>query len=492
MSTSIPDGSPIGPVEAYWRFRSWTVPITILIGLLAGIAVFATSGTSTATTTLFLTDPRGTPVFRDGSSTPTDLTRFAQQRAQFADSEAVRVEVVRSIDAERAEAGSSGGVPAAETTDSVDDAVSTGTTKSSDVKVSCTAADEARALRICEGVVDAYVSLSTADTQARADAAVDALLAERERLVAAAGPNSSTATIDEIDLNIAQIRSEAALYGSGVEFVEPAKVQEDSRLLPALQYTIAGMLFGAFAMAAIAWFRAGRRPLIATSSDATAALSAPLLGEITARPNGVFDSVAPPGAAYQLLATSLGAVQPEGGVVLTATARPSNDASETVARLATAAAREGRRVLVIDGNLRDRRLSRLFGFEQAAGGLTEVLAGLTSFDQVTRSVSVGGAATLDLLVGGRSVDDPAGLFRSQAARTTINSIRDQYDLVLVDVPALLNVADGSALASEADGVVLIVERGMASNDLDTVRQRLEVLRAHLIGVVYDHRPREQA
>ena len=121
-----------------------------------------------------------------------------------------------------------------------------------------------------------------------------------------------------------------------------------------------------------------------------------------------------------------------------------------------------------------------------------MLAGLTAFDQVRRSVSVGGAATLDLLVGGRSIDDPAGLFRSQAARTTIGSIRSMYDLVLIDVPPLLTVADGSALASEADGVVLIVERGTESNDLNTVRQRLDVLRAHLIGVVYDHRPREQA
>ena len=495
MSATISDGSPIGPVEAFWRFRSWTVPITILIGLLAGIAVFATSGTSTATTTLYLTDPRGTPVFRDGSSTPTDLTRFAQQRADFAASEAVRQAIVDGIAAEIAAAPADSDpseVPVIETTDSIDSAVTTGTTKSSDVKVSCTADDEARALRICEGVVTAYVDLSTADTQARADAAVNALLAERERLVSEATATSSTTSIDEIDLKIAEIRSEAALYGSGVEFVEPAKVQEDSRLLPALQYTIAGLLFGAFAMAAIAWFRAGRRPLIATSSDATAALAAPLLGEITARPAALFDSVAPPGAAYQLLATSLGAVQPEGGVVLTATARPSNDASETVARLATAAAREGRRVLVVDGNLRDRRVSRLFGFDQAAGGLTEVLAGLTSFEEVRRTVSVGGEATLDLLAGGRGVDDPAGLFRSQAARTTVGSIRAMYDLVLIDVPALLNVADGSALASEADGVVLIVERGTASNDLDTVRQRLEVLRAHLIGVVYDHRPREQA
>ena len=99
----MPETSSIGPVEAFWRFRAWTVPITIVIGLLAGLFALASSGTNTATTTLFLTDPRGTPVFRDGSSTPTDLARYARQRAEFADSATVHQAVVDSIDAQRAE-----------------------------------------------------------------------------------------------------------------------------------------------------------------------------------------------------------------------------------------------------------------------------------------------------------------------------------------------------------------------------------------------------
>ncbi len=307
---------------------------------------------------------------------------------------------------------------------------------------------------------------------------------ERERLLEQDGGQN---TIDQIDLQIAEVRSEAALLGNGVEFVEPAEVQTDARILPALQYTIAAMLFAAFGVAIIAWFRAGRQPVITSSSDATASLDAPLLGEVTEPPAQLFDPIDPPGAAYQLLATSLGAVHPSGGVLLTATAVPSTDAAETVARLAVAAAREGRSVLLIDANLRDRRLSRLFGFEQAVGGLTELLAGLASIDDVRRSVRVGGEATLDLLTGGRSVDDPAGLFRSQAARATMHTLRNRYQLVLVAVPPLLAVADGSALASESDGVMMIVERGTDARDLDIVRQRLDVLRTELIGVVYDHR-----
>lgn len=487
MSTQLVEASAVGPVEAFVRYRSWTVPITIVMGLLAGLFVLATSGTSTATTTLFLTDPRGTPVFRDGSSTATDLARYARQRAEFADSAAVHEYVAAAINQQHEDGADATSAPERETPESIDDAVSTGTTSSSDVRIDCTAETASRALMICDQVVAAYLSLTAQDTGARAEATVDAFLAERERLVDTGGGQS---TIDQIDLQIAEVRSEAALFGNGVEFVDPARVTEDARILPALQYTIAAVLFSAFGLAIIAWFRAGRRPVVNSSADATSVLDAPLLGEITAAPSQHFDPASPPGAAYQLLATSLGAVHPGGGVVLGASAVASHAAPETLARLAVAAAREGQRVLIIDANLRDRRVSRLFGFEQALGGLTELFAGLVTIEDVLRTIGVGGAATLDLLTGGRSVDDPAGLFRSRAARSTLTTLRHHYQLVIVDVPPLLAVADGSALASEADGVVLVVERGTATADLDIVRQRLDVLRSELIGVVYDHRASE--
>lgn len=480
--------SSLGPVEAFWRFRSWTVPVTIIVGVLAALGALATSGTSTAETTLYLTDPRGTPVFRDGSTNPADLNRFARQRAAFAESVPVREAVVDEIN--RLRAANPNNAPAPETVDGLDEIVIASATPSSDIVISCTATDEGRALLICDLVKNAYVNLTIADTSARAQAAVNAYLADRDRLIADEDASPGVTAIDEIDLRIAEVRSAAALYGSGVEFIDSPEVDEDSRLIPAVQFGVAGLLFAGFAMAALAWFRAGRRPVVSGSADATAALRAPLLGEVTGPPDAAFEAVSPPGVAYQLLATSLGAVHPEGGIILAGTALPSAGASETVARVATASAREGRRVLVIDGNLRDRRLSRLFGVDHGAGGLTEMLAGLIPFDEALRSVGVGGAATLDVVAGGRPIEDPSSLFRSQAARNTLGSLRQQYDLILVDVPPLLSVADGSALAAEADGVMLMVDRGTESHDLDTVRQRLDVLRSPVIGVVFDHRTSE--
>ena len=344
MSSTMPETSSIGPVEAYWRYRAWSVPITIVIGLLAGLFALATSGTNTATTTLFLTDPRGTPVFRDGSSTPTDLARYARQRAEFADSAAVHNAVVASIDDLRDElsadpAVAAGDVPEAETTESIDEIVATGTTTTADVRIDCTADSEARALLVCDEVVAAYLVLTEQDISERADATIAAFLMERERLSSSrmAVRTRSTRSICRSPRSARRRHCWATVSSSS----NPPRCRPTLAILPALQYTIAATLFAAFGVAIIAWFRAGRQPVITSSSDATTSLDAPLLGEVTEPPSQLFDPIDPPGAAYQLLATSLGAVHPTGGVLLTATAVPSTDAAETVARLAVAARARG-------------------------------------------------------------------------------------------------------------------------------------------------------
>ena len=457
------------------------MPVTLIIGVLAGLAALATSGTSTATSTLYLTDPRGTPVFRDGSSNPADLGRYARQRAEFAQSANVFEVVIAATDEARAADPSID----VEDLDTLEEIVSASTTGSSDVRVDCTDADPDRALRVCREVITAYVNLTIDDTNDKAEVQIAALQAERDRVIADADAQASS--VAAIDAEISEIRRKAALFASGVEFVDPPEVEEDSRIVPAIQFGLAGLLFAAFAVAALAWFRAGRRPVVSSGSEASSALRTPLLGEIVEAPRTPFAPATPPGSAYQLLVTSLGAVHPDGGVVLAGTAAPNAHAAETVARMATASAREGRRVLVIDGDIDGQHLSRLFGVEQTSGGLTELMAGLAGFDETRRSIGVGGAATLDLVTGGRPIDDPSSLFRSHQGREVLSSLQTRYDLVLVAIPPLLTAADGSALAAAADGVVLLVGRGEENHDLDTVRQRLEVLRTPTIGVVFDHR-----
>jgi Mrp family chromosome partitioning ATPase len=86
---------------------------------------------------------------------------------------------------------------------------------------------------------------------------------------------------------------------------------------------------------------------------------------------------------------------------------------------------------------------------------------------------------------GQAVDHAASLLRSTTARQVLSRLQERFDVVFVDSPSLMDRAEGSALASVADGVVLVVPSGTPSNDLTSLRRRLDVLRAPLLGVIYD-------
>ncbi len=480
VSPPSPDMQPnIGPVEAFWRFRKWTVPVTIGIGLLAAIAAFSASSSSTASTTLFLSDPRGNPVFSNSSTSTDELARYARQRAEFAQSVEAFDAVIASIEAERADDPTI----QPETPDTLEDIVDATPTASSNLQVECTDSDPERAERVCRTVAQTYIELTAADTDRQADEQVAALQRERDRL-----NDEDVSSLAEIDGLIGEVRREAVLFGGGVEFIEPAEVEANSRIAPAIQFGLAGLLFAAFVAAAIAWFRAARWPLIGSGGEATLALRAPLLGEVVHAPPVAFAAATPPGPAYQLLATSLNAVHPEGGIVLAGGPTASINAPETIARMATASAREGRRVLVVDSDIEDGAVSSLFGVTKTTGGLTDLLSGNIEFAHAQRTIGVGGDAWLDLITGGRPIDDPSSLIRSQQGREAIASFRADYDLVLVAIAPLLTAADGAAFASAADGVIMIVDRGASTRDLSAVRQRLDVLRTPILGVVFDHRP----
>ena len=79
----------VGPVEAWWRYRLRNLPLCVLLAAAAAFLAFSLGGTSTATSSIYLTDPRGVPIFRDGTTAAADLLTYAQQRAEFVRSDDV-------------------------------------------------------------------------------------------------------------------------------------------------------------------------------------------------------------------------------------------------------------------------------------------------------------------------------------------------------------------------------------------------------------------
>lgn len=484
----------VGPVEAFWRYRLRNLPICVLLAAAAAFLTYSLGGTSTATSSIYLTDPRGVPIFRDGTSAAADLLTYAKQRGEFVRSDDVLAKVSADV----------GGtdIPALRS------AVKATVTDGSSIVVTCEEDTAAAASKVCTSVVDHYQELSRVDTQARAQVAIDTLSAQRQQLLdeltaaqaaadaaaeaaAAATPAAddlpiyrapvlTSSAIEQIDVQIAQYRTKAALFGDGVEFVDVPRVSQTSRIAPAIQYGIAAFAFGLMITGALSWLAAARRPIVRDPDVAASELGAPLVGQVADRSTA---------AGYDLISTNLAAVGTRGVVVLTGSFDGASY-SEIAASLAEAWAREGRRVLVIDGNLRRPRLSARFGAGLSSVGLTDLLGGLATEEAAIRRVTLpDGGPSLHFISCGQAVPHAASLLRSTTARAALNKLQERYDIVLIDAPPLMDRAEGSALASVADGVVMVVPEGMPVNDLSTVRRRLEVLHAPLLGVIYDLDPR---
>jgi succinoglycan biosynthesis transport protein ExoP len=164
-----------------------------------------------------------------------------------------------------------------------------------------------------------------------------------------------------------------------------------------------------------------------------------------------------------------------------------------VANLSAAMAQAGLRVIAVDADLRRPRLHQLFSLDlngQASAngmsrGLTEALPeGRT--DGNLQPTQVDG---LSVLPSGGLPPNPAELAGSDHMRELLHTLAQQADVVLLDSPPLLAVADAIALAQAVDGVLLVVVAGRTQRQ--TARQAVEGLRqvgANLVGVVLNAVP----
>lgn len=125
----------------------------------------------------------------------------------------------------------------------------------------------------------------------------------------------------------------------------------------------------------------------------------------------------------------------------------------TITNLAIALAEAGSNVLLIDADLRSPRVGRYLGLESAAG-LTTVLIGRASVNDVLQPW---GSQSLTVLTSGEVPPNPSALLATRALSDLIASMRKRYDVVLIDAPPLLPVADAAILSRLVSGVVLVAD-----------------------------------
>jgi capsular exopolysaccharide synthesis family protein len=161
--------------------------------------------------------------------------------------------------------------------------------------------------------------------------------------------------------------------------------------------------------------------------------------------------------AYRSLRYSLGFVTPgKGGhTVLVTSTVPMEGKTTTALNLAVAAALSGRRVVLLDSDLRHPVIHRLLGMN-GAKGITDVLVGEAELPEVLQAVRDTG---LRFISSGTRAPNPTDLLDSAGMRNLVEELRKQADLVIFDSPPMLSVADSLVLASLSDAVLMVCVPG---------------------------------
>ncbi len=199
------------------------------------------------------------------------------------------------------------------------------------------------------------------------------------------------------------------------------------------------------------------------------------------------DDVTSIAEAYRSMRTGLFFSAPEGEmkVVALTSCGPSEGKTTTAANLATAIAKSGKRVLLIDCDLHRPSIHRLFGIV-ASPGLTDVLVGATTLeDALHRVVPLDHPVeNLHVLAAGSMTPSPGDLLGSRRMADTVAQLREMYDWVVIDTPPVLFVSDAGILGTYCDGAILVVKaskhRGAV---LQRAREHLEMVNTRLVGCI---------
>jgi capsular exopolysaccharide synthesis family protein len=193
------------------------------------------------------------------------------------------------------------------------------------------------------------------------------------------------------------------------------------------------------------------------------------------------DSKSAASEAYRMLRTNIqfSSISREIRAVAITSSIPGEGKSTTACNYALSLAETGKKVLLIDCDLRKPTIHRRFKISNATG-LTNILLGEATAES-TICLTAGG---LSVLSAGTLPPNPAEVVGSQRMKDFLHEMEKQYDYIVIDTPPLLAVADGQVISSISDGVLLVVESKKTPKDsVLKSKELLTNVHANILGVI---------
>ena len=275
---------------------------------------------------------------------------------------------------------------------------------------------------------------------------------------------------------------------NNISVIDRAEVPE-RRHSPRLSLNLAvGLLLGVFAGVLVAFVLHHLDRTIHSPKALEALSNVPVLGSIPLLDTGTTPAMAaadlrsPFAESYRSVRTALQFATTNGlpYSLLITSPGASEGKTTTALELARNIAQLGKRVVLIDADLRNPSLHRLTGLGNAIG-LSSLLAGAADATQV---VQAGGEPNLSLITSGPLPPNPPELLAGDRLPQLLQALRERFDVVVLDGPPVLGLADALLLAHHVEATILVAAADKTRTDsLQGALQRLQVAHARVVGTL---------
>jgi succinoglycan biosynthesis transport protein ExoP len=187
--------------------------------------------------------------------------------------------------------------------------------------------------------------------------------------------------------------------------------------------------------------------------------------------------------AYRVLRTNIqfSTIDRPGQTLLITSANPREGKSTTAANLALVMAQAGKRVILVDSDLRRPSIHRFFGLSNGQGLTNMMLSTQAPPNGIVQKTRF---ENLSVVTSGTLPPNPSELLASRRFDSVLEALRTQADVIIIDSPPALAAADASILASKTDSTMLVVDSGRTRlAALRSAREALLRSKTHLLGAV---------
>ena len=286
---------------------------------------------------------------------------------------------------------------------------------------------------------------------------------------------------------ITQTGIEVEVPRTTVEIVEEAEAPERPSSPLVVLNIFLSVVLGLLAGTGLAFFVEYLDVSIKTVDEVEKNLGLPVLAVIPqqSRPLTEAGQSSGQGEAYRALRTSLALLAREGKqkIFTVISGGVGEGKSTTLFNLAYVCAEQGSKVLIVDSDLRRPVQHKMVGLANRTG-MVNVLTDELKIEDVVQET---GVPNLWMMTSGRLRRGSLGIMNNARLRAMLDALKEKYDYILLDSPPILGVTDAAILASEADGVLLVVQYRKYPKIISLRAKRMiENAGGHLMGAVLNN------